>query len=123
MCEPHVIELGGVIFCSPRVSVCSVFMCVFHGSQEGGLLLADRVAQLSSLRLGRPLRRSGLSGNPPLERHQSRREETQTDEDDSRTARAVENKAEQSIERAKSQFALRPGRGLEAHKSSSSKAI
>lgn len=120
MCEPHVIEPGGVSFCSPRVSVRSVCSMA---PRRGGGLLAGRVAQLSSLRLGRPLGRSGLSGNPPLERHQSRQEETQRDEDDSRMARAVENKAEQSIERAKSQFALRPGRGLEAHKSSSSKAI
>lgn len=54
--------------------------------------MAGRVAQLSSLRLGWPLGQSGLSGNPPLERHQSRQEETQRDEDDSRMARAVETR-------------------------------
>lgn len=34
--------------------------------------MTAKAAQLSSLRLGQPLGQSGLLGNPPLERHQSR---------------------------------------------------
>lgn len=63
LCELHVIEPSSVILLFPRVSVCSVrvCVCVHLGSQEGGLL-AGRAAQLSSLCLGQPLGQSGLSG-------------------------------------------------------------
>lgn len=40
-----------------------------------------------------------------------------------KNGQSCRNKTEQSIERAKSQFALRPGRCLEAHKSSSLRAL
>ena len=48
-------------------------------------------------------------------------EENQRDEDDLRTARAVGTRQSGAMKRAKSQFALRPGRGLEAHESAVSK--
>lgn len=58
--------------------------------------------------------------DPLLERHQSWHARGKPESEDAlRTARAVETRQGWAMKRTKSQLALRPGRGLEGHKSSS----
>lgn len=55
-----------------RACVCARACIMAPGRGKGGACLAGRLAQLLSSCLRQPLGQSGLSGKPPLERHQSR---------------------------------------------------
>lgn len=80
----RVIGLGSVIFrfrCRLRAVCVLATACVWacmcvcaglHHGSGGEACLAGRLAQLLSSCLRQPLEQSGLSGKPPLERHQSR---------------------------------------------------
>lgn len=123
LCELHVIEPRSVIFPFPRVSVCSVRACAswFPGGRPVGWQSCPVVVTVPGAASGtiwplwKILRWSDIRAGM--------QEENQRDEDDLRTARAVETRHSRAMKWAKSQFALGPGRGLEAHKSSSLKAI
>lgn len=120
LCELHVIEPSSVILRSPRVFVsacasqfpgggpvgwqsCPVVVTV-PGAASGTIWPLWKILHWSDIRAGM-------------------QEENQRDEADLRTARAVGTRHGTAMKWAKSQFAVRPGRRLEAHESSSLKVM